>query len=57
LHAQEVVEGSFPGPQFSPYKIPAAEVTALCSQLRASGMSDAAEAMEKHVELEGRPKA
>lgn len=56
-YCAEVADGTFPGRAFSPYKIPPAEVDALCKELRARGMDTAAAAVEEHVNEHGLPAA
>lgn len=46
---QEVTQGTFPSHRFSPYRIPEAEVTALCSELETMGMAAAADAVRVHA--------
>lgn len=46
-YKQDVANGSFPGQQYSPYTIQAAEVAALVKQLNDSGMFDCAHAVRE----------
>jgi hypothetical protein len=47
-YREDVSAGHFPGRQYSPYKIPPAEVEALVGELRQRGMAQVAHAVEQY---------
>ena len=47
-YRDDVAAGQFPGRQYSPYKIPPAEVDALVGELKQRGMAGVAQAVEEY---------